>query len=57
MKHLRCADLFAGCPAELHMESEDEIMAAAAAHARDAHGLTQLDDATVGAVRGAIRTD
>lgn len=57
MKHLKCGDLFPGCPAELHMEHEEDILAAAAAHAAEAHGLTELDEATVGAVRGAIRSD
>lgn len=57
MKHLRCGDLFPGCPAELHMEREDDILAAAAAHAAEAHGVAELDEATVSAVRGAIRSD
>lgn len=57
MHHLRCADLFPGCDAEIHLERVDDVLAAAAAHAADAHGLTTLDDATVAAVRGAIRSD
>ena len=57
MKHLKCADIFPGCPAELHMDQEDEILAAAAAHAAEAHGLTTLDAATVDVVRSAIRSD
>jgi predicted small metal-binding protein len=57
MKHLRCADLFPGCDAEIHLPSEDAVLAAAAAHAADAHGVTTLDDATVAAVKGAIRSD
>lgn len=57
MKHLRCSDLFPGCDAEIHLPSEGEVLAAAAAHAADAHGVTELDAATVAAVRGAIRSD
>jgi predicted small metal-binding protein len=57
MKHLRCADLFPGCDAEIHLATEEEVMAAAAAHAADAHGLGELDETTVTAVRGAIRSD
>jgi predicted small metal-binding protein len=57
MKHLRCADLFPGCDAEIHLATDDDVLAAAAAHAADAHGVTAMDDATVAAVRGAIRSD
>lgn len=57
MKHLRCGDLFPGCDAEIHLESEDDVLAAAAAHAAKAHGVTSLDDATVAAVKAAISSD
>lgn len=54
--NLKCGDVVPGCPAEINAESEDEVMRQAAEHARTAHGLTDLDDATISAVRGAIRT-
>jgi predicted small metal-binding protein len=54
--NLKCGDVVPGCPAEINADSEDEVMRQAAVHARDAHGLTELDDATISAVRGAIRT-
>jgi predicted small metal-binding protein len=57
MKHLRCADLFPGCDAEIHLPTDDAVLAAAAAHAADAHGVTVLDDATAAAVKAAIRSD
>jgi predicted small metal-binding protein len=57
MKHLRCADLFPGCDVEVHLPTEDDVLTAAAAHAAAVHGVTELDDATVAAVRGAIRSD
>jgi predicted small metal-binding protein len=57
MKHLHCSDLFPGCDAEIHLPGEDDVLAAAAAHAADAHGVTELDAATIAAVRGAIRSD
>lgn len=57
MKHLHCSDLFPGCTAAIHLPTEEEVLAAAAAHAAEAHGLTDLDDATVGAVKAAIRSD
>lgn len=53
---LSCSDLFEGCPAEVRAESTDEVLRQAAAHAAEVHGLTELDDGTVAAVRGAIRT-
>jgi predicted small metal-binding protein len=55
--HLRCDALFPGCPAEVHLGSEEEVLAAAAAHAAADHGVTELDDATVAAVRSAIVRD
>ena len=52
---LRCGDLMQGCTEEMQGETEDEVMGKAAAHARDAHGILELDEATLNAVRGAIR--
>lgn len=57
MKHLKCGDLFSGCTAEIHLENEGDVLAAAAAHAAEVHGVISLDDATIAAVKGAIRSD
>lgn len=57
MHHLRCASLFPECDAEIHLETEDEVMQAAAAHAASVHGVAQLDEPTAAAVRGAITRD
>ena len=57
MKHVYCTDLFPGCEAEIHLETEADVLGAAAAHAAEAHGLSSLDSDTVTAVRGAIRSD
>lgn len=57
MNHLQCAKLFPGCPAEIHLETEDQVLTAAAAHAAEVHGLEQLDEPTVAAVRAAISRD
>jgi predicted small metal-binding protein len=54
-KLLRCGDVVDGCPAEVRAESEEEVLLQAAEHARAAHGLTQLDEATVQKVKTAIR--
>lgn len=55
MKLLRCDDVVPGCPAEVRAETDEEVLRQAAEHARAAHGLATLDDATAGAVRRAIR--
>jgi predicted small metal-binding protein len=54
--NLRCGDVVPGCPAEISADTEDDVMRQAAEHARTEHGLTELDDDTIAAVRGAITT-
>jgi predicted small metal-binding protein len=54
MYKLECAQLFDGCPGVVEGETTDEVLGKAAAHASDTHGVTELDAATVEAVRGAI---
>ena len=57
MYHLKCATLFPGCDAEIHLADESAVLEAAAAHAAAAHGVAELDDATAAAVRAAIVVD
>lgn len=52
---LRCGDVVEGCPAEVTGESEEDVLRQAGDHARDDHGLSELDEATLAKVRGAIR--
>jgi predicted small metal-binding protein len=54
---LHCADLFAGCDAVVRADNDDEVLEQAAVHTREVHDLAELDDATVAAVRGAIREE
>jgi predicted small metal-binding protein len=54
MQRLECGRLFDGCPGVVEAETTDEVLAQAAAHAREAHGLETLDPATVEAVKAAI---
>jgi len=54
-KELRCGDIMPGCGHVMHGETEGEVMTQAAHHAREAHGLDQIDEATAEKVRGAIR--
>lgn len=54
MQRLECGRLFEGCPGVVEGETTDQVLAQAAAHAREAHGLETLDPATVEAVKAAI---
>ena len=54
-KELRCGDIMPGCGHVMHGDTEEEVMAKGAQHAREAHGLDQIDEATAEKVRGAIR--
>ena len=54
---LACGDVVAGCPAVVRAESEDELMQQAGRHAAEAHGLTEIDDQTMAAIRSAVRSE
>lgn len=49
-----CDKVIPGCEGKVHGETADETLANAAEHAANTHGLTDLDDATVEAVKAAI---
>ena len=55
MKELKCRDAGFDCEAVVRADSEDEIMAQAAEHVRDVHGLTEIDDTTANQIRAQIR--
>ncbi|HYO46172.1 MAG TPA: DUF1059 domain-containing protein [Gemmatimonadota bacterium] len=54
-KELHCGEIMDGCPEVIRGETEEEIMRKGAQHARDAHGVEELDDATIHAVKSKIR--
>lgn len=54
MQRLECGQLFDGCPGVVEAETNDQVLAMAAAHAKETHGLDTLDDQTVEAVKAAI---
>jgi predicted small metal-binding protein len=56
-KVLRCNDLMPGCPFEARGTSEEEVLAQAAEHAKTAHGMTEIPEGMVSAVRGAIHDE
>lgn len=56
-KLLRCADVMPGCEAEVHAETDEEILQQAAEHVRTVHGIDQIDEGLRAKVATAIRTE
>jgi predicted small metal-binding protein len=54
MKKFACGDVVAGCDGVVTGETDDEVLAAAAAHAASAHGMTDVPDEVVAAIRAGI---
>ena len=55
MKELKCRDAGFDCDAVVRADSEDEIMAQAAEHVRDVHGMAEIDDTTANHIRSQIQ--
>ena len=56
MKQFACGDVVPGCTAVWQRETEDEILRVVAAHAAADHGMTEVPDEVVEAVRAKIVT-
>lgn len=54
---LSCGDVIPGCAVVLEGATEDELMASVASHAKHDHGITDIGDDVMAAVRAAIRRD
>lgn len=54
MKELRCADVGFECSAVIQGEDEQDVMSQAAVHAREVHGLTDIDEETGQKIRAQI---
>jgi predicted small metal-binding protein len=54
MKELVCADIGFECSAVIRGEDEQDVMTQAAEHARDAHGLNEIDEETGQKIRAQI---
>jgi predicted small metal-binding protein len=54
MKQFACGSVVPGCDGVVTGESEDELMAAVASHAEEAHGMTEIPDDVVARVRAGI---
>ncbi len=54
MKKFACATVVDGCDGVVTGATEDEVLAAAAAHAADAHGMREVPPEVVSAIRAGI---
>lgn len=54
MKQFACGTVVDGCDGVVTGETEDEVMAAAAKHAAEAHGMSEVPDDVVAAIKAGI---
>ena len=54
---LKCREIFSECDCEIRAESEEEIVRAAYAHAKECHGVDEISAEFARRVRDAIRED
>jgi predicted small metal-binding protein len=55
MKQLNCREAGFDCQGVITGETEQEVMSKAAEHAREAHGITEVDEELGAKLRGLIR--
>lgn len=55
-KELNCGDIMQGCDHRIRGNDEQEVMQKAAEHAREKHGITEVDSSTAELIRSKIRT-
>jgi predicted small metal-binding protein len=56
-RQVRCDVVIAGCQTVLRGDDDQEVVRLAAEHARDEHGISQIDDRTVVTIMAAIQDD
>lgn len=56
-KKLHCRDVGFDCDGVIRAQTEEEVLAMAAEHAKTVHGLHELDEGIVEKVRAAIREE
>lgn len=54
MRKFACGQVVAGCDGVVTGATDDEVLAAAAEHAAAAHGMTEVPDEVVAAIRSGI---
>ncbi|MEJ2665581.1 MAG: DUF1059 domain-containing protein [Deinococcales bacterium] len=56
-KLLRCRDVGFDCDAEVRADNEDDLLRMVAEHAREVHGLEDVNDEVVQKVLASIQSD
>ena len=56
-KILRCADVSAGCDAEIRGESEHDVLRKAAEHAKTAHNMENIPPDMLSKIKSAIHDE
>lgn len=56
-KLLRCRDVGFDCDAEVRADNEDDLLRMVAEHAREVHGLEDVNDEVVQKVLASIRSE
>jgi predicted small metal-binding protein len=54
MKQFACGTVVDGCAGVVTGETEADVLAAAAQHAAEAHGMTEVPPEVVGAIKAGI---
>jgi predicted small metal-binding protein len=54
-KELNCGDIMTGCEHRIRAETEAELLRKAAEHARERHGIEEVDEQTAELLRSRIR--
>ncbi|MBW3605744.1 MAG: DUF1059 domain-containing protein [Actinobacteria bacterium] len=54
MKQFACSNVVPGCDGVVTGQTDDEVLDAAARHAADAHGMTEVPDEVVTQIRAGI---
>ena len=54
MKQFACGNVVPGCDGVVTGETENDVLEAAAAHAASAHGMTDVPEEVVAAIRAGI---
>lgn len=55
MKQFACGNVVAGCDGVVTGATEEDVLAAAARHAADAHGMTDVPPEVVAAIKSGIQ--
>ena len=53
-RELNCRDAGFDCEAVVRADNDDEVMAQVATHAREVHGMDEIDDTTANHIRSQI---